>query len=97
MDHLLSKEEVRICVLTVTLLRECDGRKVCPVTMRKGETPVPIPNTTVKTLPADDTWATGHGKIGGCRAFFFLYDHESSGATPEDHLKDLILLMHLEN
>ena len=23
--------------------------------MRLGETPVPIPNTTVKTLPADDT------------------------------------------
>ena len=23
--------------------------------MRQGETPVPIPNTTVKTLPADDT------------------------------------------
>ena len=27
--------------------------------MRIGETPVPIPNTTVKTYPADDTaWAT---------------------------------------
>ena len=23
--------------------------------MRQGDTPVPIPNTTVKTLPADDT------------------------------------------
>ena len=29
------------------------------VAMRIGETPVPIPNTTVKTYPADDTaWAT---------------------------------------
>ena len=29
------------------------------VAMRIGETPVPIPNTTVKTYPAEDTaWAT---------------------------------------
>ena len=26
------------------------------VSMRLGETPVPIPNTTVKTQAADDTW-----------------------------------------
>ena len=26
-----------------------------PVAMRQGETPVPIPNTMVKTLPADGT------------------------------------------
>ena len=37
--------------------------------MRWGATPVPIPNTTVKTPPADDTMAQGHGKAGGCRAF----------------------------
>ena len=37
--------------------------------MRQGATPVPIPNTTVKTLPADDTTAQGCGKAGGCRAF----------------------------
>ena len=36
------------------------------------ETPVPIPNTTVKTHPADDTRALGSGKAGGCRAFFFI-------------------------
>ena len=31
----------------------------CLVAMRPGETPVPIPNTKVKTYPADDTaWAT---------------------------------------
>ena len=27
-----------------------------PVAMRFGETPVPIPNTMVKTNTADDTW-----------------------------------------
>ena len=32
-----------------------DGFERFPVAMRQGETPVPIPNTTVKTLPADDT------------------------------------------
>ena len=37
--------------------------------MRRGATPVPIPNTTVKTPPADDTMAQGYGKAGGCRAF----------------------------
>ena len=46
----------------------------CLVAMRKRETPVPIPNTTVKTFPAEDSWATGPGKIGGCRAsHFFIY------------------------
>ena len=30
-------------------------RKI-PVAMRLWETPVPIPNTTVKTQTADDTW-----------------------------------------
>ena len=39
--------------------------------MRKWETPVPIPNTTVKTHPADDTKARGFGKAGGCRAYPF--------------------------
>ena len=31
------------------------GNRKIPVAMRKGETPVPIPNTTVKTLSADST------------------------------------------
>ena len=31
------------------------GNNIFPVAMRQGETPVPIPNTMVKTLPADDT------------------------------------------
>ena len=38
--------------------RECESRKpkTLPVAMRLGDTPVPIPNTTVKTQSADDTW-----------------------------------------
>ena len=31
------------------------GNKELPVAMRFGDTPVPIPNTTVKTEAADDT------------------------------------------
>ena len=31
-------------------------REGIPVVMRLWETPVPIPNTTVKTQAADDTW-----------------------------------------
>ena len=30
--------------------------RIFPVAMRLWETPVPIPNTTVKTQAADDTW-----------------------------------------
>ena len=30
--------------------------KKLPVAMRQGETPVTIPNTMVKTLPAENTW-----------------------------------------
>ena len=30
--------------------------KTLPVAIRLGDTPVPIPNTTVKTQAADDTW-----------------------------------------
>ena len=47
-------------------------REDCPVVMRSEETPVPIPNTTVKIRPADDTTTEGCGKAGGCRAFFFI-------------------------
>ena len=60
LDHLLSKEESvsRGCI-TVELLRE--ARKHLAkyskllVAMRLGETPVPIPNTMVKTQAADGT------------------------------------------
>ena len=72
LDHLLSKEKVRVCVLILCWLEKVN-RKSCPVVMRLEETPVPIPNTTVKIQPADDTRARGSGKAGGCRAFFLYY------------------------
>ena len=52
LDHLLSKEEE----VEIVLLFSCEGatRKI-PVAMRLGETPVLIPNTTVKTKAADGT------------------------------------------
>ena len=40
---------------TVELSKEKVDNKRFPVAMRFGETPVPIPNTTVKTEAADDT------------------------------------------
>ena len=62
LDHLLSKEEE----VGVALLFSCEGGKCrrlqelleqerLLVAMRPGETPVPIPNTMVKTGPADGT------------------------------------------
>ena len=52
LDHLLSKEEVedRRCVLLFSYQAE-----IFLVPMRLGDTPVPIPNTTVKTQSADGT------------------------------------------
>ena len=35
--------------------------------MRFGDTPVPIPNTTVKTEAADDTMLETAWEAGGCR------------------------------
>ena len=52
LDHLLSKEEEVRVLYTVQVSRETE--KIL-VPMRFGETPVPIPNTTVKTKTADDT------------------------------------------
>ena len=51
LDHLLSKEEVRVGYV-IQLSRTA---KKVPVAMRLGDTPVPIPNTTVKTQAADGT------------------------------------------
>ncbi len=51
LDHLLSKGKSRGC-FTVKLSRD-SGRIL--VAMRFGETPVPIPNTMVKTGAADGT------------------------------------------
>ena len=52
LDHLLSKEEEVRVLYTVQVSRET---KKILVPMRFGVTPVPIPNTTVKTKAADDT------------------------------------------
>ena len=64
LDHLLSKSKSKGCHAVevsrkVNLKAELsDGWLVSqrfPVAMRLGETPVPIPNTTVKTQTADGT------------------------------------------
>ena len=52
LDHLLSKEEEVRVLYTVQVLRNL--RRIL-VPMRSWETPVPIPNTTVKTLAAENT------------------------------------------
>ena len=52
LDHLLSKEEEVRVLYTVQVSRK--PKKIL-VSMRLGETPVPIPNTTVKTLAAENT------------------------------------------
>ena len=66
LDHLLSKEEEVRVLYTVQVSRET---KKILVPMRFGETPVPIPNTTVKTKAAentmletawDDRWVPGY-------------------------------------
>ena len=51
LDHLLSKEEK----VRVVLLLSYHSEKNFSVAMRIRETPVPIPNTMVKTYPAEDT------------------------------------------
>ena len=52
LDHLLSKEEEVRVLYTVQVSRET---KRILVPMRFGDTPVPIPNTTVKTKAAENT------------------------------------------
>ena len=63
LDHLLSKDTSRGCI-TVELSREPEAAEAAkgeavtksfPVAMRLGDTPVPIPNTMVKTQAADGT------------------------------------------
>ena len=55
LDHLLSREEAsREMCFTVELSGNIDNERL-PAAMRLGETPVPIPNTTVKTQEADGT------------------------------------------
>ena len=52
LDHLLSKEEEVRVLYTVQVSRETEE---ILVPMRPWETPVPIPNTTVKTWAAENT------------------------------------------
>ncbi len=54
LDHLLSngKEKVRVLNTVESLMTKVPKFLV---SMRIGETPVPIPNTTVKTYAADGT------------------------------------------
>ena len=52
LDHLLSKEEEVRVLYTVQVSRK---PKRILVPMRLGDTPVPIPNTTVKTQAAENT------------------------------------------
>ena len=59
LDHLLSKEKERskewknYCLVMSVYKRIDTGTFL--VAMRQGDTPVPIPNTMVKTLTADGT------------------------------------------
>ena len=52
LDHLLSKEKVRVVCAVWFLIKGSTG---FPVSMRLLETPVPIPNTTVKRKTAEGT------------------------------------------
>ena len=54
LDHLLSKEKNKVRVGMYCLsAKVLAGNYLVP--MRPGDTPVPIPNTTVKTRTADGT------------------------------------------
>ena len=59
LDHLLSKEDGRVeaddC-LVLRVRQDFQKKRIIPVAIRPGDTPVPIPNTMVKTRTADDTW-----------------------------------------
>ena len=54
LDHLLSKEKKQVRKLVILFSYQEIGNKL-PVAMRLGETPVPIPNTMVKTRAAENT------------------------------------------
>ena len=55
LDHLLSKEEKQVGKLVILFSYQEKLITGFPVAMRLGETPVPIPNTMVKTQEADGT------------------------------------------
>ena len=54
LDHLLSKEEKSRGFLLLSIVGLSSNLKLL-VAMRSGATPVPIPNTMVKTQEADGT------------------------------------------
>ena len=57
LDHLLSKEMSRGFIYCLVFKSgKLEENKIFPVAMRLGDTPVPIPNTMVKTDAADNTW-----------------------------------------
>ena len=53
LDHLLSKEKEEVGGALLLVCRRVN--KIFAVAIRNGETPVPIPNTTVKTDTAEST------------------------------------------
>ena len=55
LDHLLSKEWIVRVVMLLIFQGKMKKDKDLPVVMRLWETPVPIPNTMVKTQEADGT------------------------------------------
>ena len=55
LDHLLSKEEEVEVSVSLLSYQEKNLITTFPVAMHFGDTPVPIPNTMVKTEAADDT------------------------------------------
>ena len=57
LDHLLSKRELgsRVLIMGLTVELPRYGTQRFLAAIRAGETPVPIPNTTVKTCTADGT------------------------------------------
>ena len=59
LDHLLSKEKGRVgtlhCCLSAGKVADPEEIRGLGVVIRNGVTPVPIPNTTVKTAAAEST------------------------------------------
>ena len=55
LDHLLSKEAGEVGAALLFSRQGGERKKEYPVVTRPGETPVPVPNTKVKTRTADDT------------------------------------------
>ena len=90
LDHLLSME-IWFKTSAVWFSGIIKDPKGFPVVMRLWETPVPMPNTTVKTQAADDTWweATWESKwlpesISGCSVAWLarlIWDQEVASSN----------------